>query len=49
MGLFEALEGGKEVVGGLVDGATELLGGGLRAVGLDSIATNVEDFPRGSA
>ncbi|MFT4397311.1 putative T7SS-secreted protein [Gordonia lacunae] len=43
MGLFDALEGGKEVVGGLIDGATELLGGGLRAVGLDSIATNVED------
>ena len=44
MGLFDVFEGGKEVVGGLVDGATELLGGGLRAVGLDSIATNVEDF-----
>ena len=42
MGLFDVFEGGKEVVGGLVDGATELLGGGLRAVGLDSIATNVE-------
>ncbi|MEY1675453.1 putative T7SS-secreted protein [Gordonia sp. ABKF26] len=44
MGLFDALEGGKEVLGGLVDGATEILGGGLRAVGLDSIATGVEDF-----
>ncbi|MDT0223047.1 putative T7SS-secreted protein [Gordonia sp. AC31] len=44
MGLFDVFEGGKEVVGGLVDGATELLGGGLRAVGLDSIATNVEDL-----
>ncbi|WP_249146141.1 putative T7SS-secreted protein [Gordonia sp. SCSIO 19800] len=49
MGLFDALEGGKEVVGGLVDGATEILGGGLRAVGLDSIATNVEDFGDGVA
>ncbi|MET4168301.1 MULTISPECIES: putative T7SS-secreted protein [Gordonia] len=44
MGLFDAFEDGKEFVGGLVDGATEILGGGLRAVGLDSIATGVEDF-----
>ena len=44
MGLFDALEDGKEFVGGLVDGATEILGGGLRAIGLDSIATGVEDF-----
>ena len=44
MGLFDALEGGKEFLGGLVDGATDAIGGGLRAVGLDSIATNVEDF-----
>ncbi|WP_249358713.1 putative T7SS-secreted protein [Gordonia sp. ALPHA1B1] len=49
MGLFDVFEGGKEVVGGLVDGATELLGGGLRAVGLDSIATNVEDLGDGVA
>ena len=49
MGLFDALEGGKEALGGLVDGATELLGGGLRAIGLDSIATNVEDFGDGVA
>ncbi len=32
------------MLGGLVDGATEILGGGLRAVGLDSIATGVEDL-----
>ncbi|MGW6035051.1 putative T7SS-secreted protein [Gordonia terrae] len=44
MGLFDALEDGKEFVGGLVDGATEILGGGLRAIGLDSIATGVEDI-----
>ena len=49
MGLFDALEDGKEFVGGLVDGATDAIGGGLRAVGLDSIATNVEDFGDGVA
>ncbi|WP_439028796.1 putative T7SS-secreted protein [Gordonia terrae] len=42
--MFDALEGGKEFLGGLVDDATEVIGGGLRAVGLESIATGVEDF-----
>lgn len=44
MGLFDALEDGKEFVGGLVDDATDVIGGGLRAIGLDSIATGVEDL-----
>ncbi|KSU60127.1 type IV secretion protein Rhs [Gordonia sp. SGD-V-85] len=44
MGLFDPLEGGKEFLGGLVDGATDIIGGGLRAIGLDSIATGVEDL-----
>ncbi|TYQ14288.1 UNVERIFIED_ORG: RHS repeat-associated protein [Gordonia westfalica J30] len=44
MGMFDFLEDGKEWLGGVVDGATDLLGDGLRKVGLDKIATEVEDF-----
>ncbi|WP_245548542.1 putative T7SS-secreted protein [Gordonia namibiensis] len=42
--MFDFLEDGKEWLGGVVDGATDLLGDGLRSVGLDKIATGAEDF-----
>ncbi|MDS1115771.1 RHS repeat-associated core domain-containing protein [Gordonia westfalica] len=44
MGMFDFLEDGKEWLGGVVDGATDLLGSGLRKIGLDEIASGVEDF-----
>ncbi|MDH3022566.1 putative T7SS-secreted protein [Gordonia alkanivorans] len=42
--MFDFLEDGKEFLGEVVDGATDLLGSGLRTVGLDKIAATVEDF-----